>query len=118
MFRLDEITRALAVMAHPDDVDFSAAGLVAQLTDAGAEVTYCLVSDGQAGGYDRVIERTTQRIVVGKVQVSILFNYSINSRKMGESAVQSVTARRSARDVARSAGPARENSKTRRFKKT
>ena len=59
MFRLDEITRALAVMAHPDDVDFSAAGLVAQLTDAGAEVTYCLVSDGQAGGYDRAIERTT-----------------------------------------------------------
>ena len=59
MFRIDEIKRALAVMAHPDDVDFSAAGLVAQLTDAGAEVTYCLVSDGQAGGYDRAIERTT-----------------------------------------------------------
>ena len=59
MFRIDEITRALAVMAHPDDVDFSAAGLVAQLTDAGADVTYCLVSDGQAGGFDRAIERTT-----------------------------------------------------------
>ncbi len=59
MFRIDEITRALAVMAHPDDVDFSAAGLVAQLTDAGADVTHCLVSDGQAGGFDRAIERTT-----------------------------------------------------------
>jgi len=59
VFRIDEINSALAVMAHPDDVDFSAAGLVAQLTDAGAEVTYCLVSDGQAGGFDRSIERTT-----------------------------------------------------------
>jgi len=59
VFRIDEIKSALAVMAHPDDVDFSAAGLVAQLTDAGAEVTYCLVSDGQAGGFDRSIERTT-----------------------------------------------------------
>ena len=59
MFQIDEIQRALAVMAHPDDVDFSAAGLVAQLTDAGADVTYCLVSDGQAGGFDRSIERST-----------------------------------------------------------
>src|SRR3954454_12622015 len=58
MFRIDEIQRALAVMAHPDDVDFSAAGLVAQLTDAGAEVAYCLVSDGQAGGFDRSVERS------------------------------------------------------------
>src|SRR5688572_28379195 len=59
MFRIDEIQRALAVMAHPDDVDFSAAGLVDQLTDAGADATYCLVSDGQAGAFDRSIERST-----------------------------------------------------------
>ncbi|HZB41971.1 MAG TPA: PIG-L family deacetylase, partial [Ilumatobacter sp.] len=57
MFRLDQIQRALAVMAHPDDVDFSAAGLVADLTDAGAEVTYCLVTDGDAGGFDPDIPR-------------------------------------------------------------
>ena len=59
VLHIDEIQRALAVMAHPDDVDFSAAGLVAQLTDAGAEVTYCLVTDGQAGGFDQTIERIT-----------------------------------------------------------
>ena len=59
VLRIDEIQRALAVMAHPDDVDFSAAGLVAQLTDAGTEVSYCLVTDGQAGGFDRTIERIT-----------------------------------------------------------
>jgi LmbE family N-acetylglucosaminyl deacetylase len=57
VLRIDEIERVLAVMAHPDDVDFSAAGTVAQLTEAGAEVTYCLVTDGQAGGFDQTIDR-------------------------------------------------------------
>jgi LmbE family N-acetylglucosaminyl deacetylase len=52
-----EIERALVVMAHPDDVDFSAAGTVAVLTDAGVHVTYCLVTDGDAGGSDRSVSR-------------------------------------------------------------
>src|SRR5262245_12134235 len=63
MLQPTEIERALAVMAHPDDVDFSAAGLVAQLTDAGASVTYCLVSDGQAGGFDLTIDRPTMAAI-------------------------------------------------------
>jgi LmbE family N-acetylglucosaminyl deacetylase len=54
----DQIERALVVTAHPDDVDFGAAGIVSQLTDAGVEVTYCLVTDGQAGGFDLTIDRT------------------------------------------------------------
>ena len=53
----DEIERALVGVAHPDDVDFAAAGTVANLTDAGVEVTYCLVTDGQAGGFDHGIPR-------------------------------------------------------------
>lgn len=53
----DQIERALVVTAHPDDVDFGAAGTVASLTDAGAVVTYCLVTDGQAGGFDQTIPR-------------------------------------------------------------
>jgi LmbE family N-acetylglucosaminyl deacetylase len=57
MLQPQEIDRALVVMAHPDDVDFSAAGLVAQLTDAGCHVSYCLVSDGQAGGFDLELPR-------------------------------------------------------------
>ena len=52
-----EIERALVVTAHPDDVDFGAAGTVATLTDAGVHVTYCLVTDGDAGGSDRSIPR-------------------------------------------------------------
>ena len=57
MLQTNEIERALVVMAHPDDVDFGAAGTVANLTDAGVEVVYCLVTDGQAGGFDRSIPR-------------------------------------------------------------
>jgi LmbE family N-acetylglucosaminyl deacetylase len=53
----DQIERALVVAAHPDDVDFSAAGTIAHITDAGGSVTYCLVSDGQAGGFDMEIPR-------------------------------------------------------------
>jgi len=54
---LDDIERALVITAHPDDVDFGAAGTIANLTDRGATVTYCIVTDGQAGGFDDSIPR-------------------------------------------------------------
>jgi len=52
-----EIRRILVVNAHPDDVDFSAAGTIALWTDAGIEVTYCIVTDGDAGGHDESVPR-------------------------------------------------------------
>lgn len=42
--------RALVVFAHPDDVDFAAAGTVALWVRAGVQVTYCMVTDGDTGG--------------------------------------------------------------------
>jgi LmbE family N-acetylglucosaminyl deacetylase len=57
MLRPDEIERLLVVTAHPDDVDFGSAGTMAVLADAGVEVTYCLVTDGDAGGSDREMLR-------------------------------------------------------------
>jgi LmbE family N-acetylglucosaminyl deacetylase len=45
--------RALVVTAHPDDVDFGAAGTIATWTAAGTAVTYCIVTDGNAGAVDR-----------------------------------------------------------------
>jgi LmbE family N-acetylglucosaminyl deacetylase len=48
----DHVERALCVLAHPDDVDFGSAGTVATWTAAGTEVTYCIVTDGDAGGFD------------------------------------------------------------------
>jgi LmbE family N-acetylglucosaminyl deacetylase len=57
MLKPNEVERALVITAHPDDVDFGAAGSVANLTDAGVEVTYCIVTDGDAGGFDQTIPR-------------------------------------------------------------
>jgi LmbE family N-acetylglucosaminyl deacetylase len=51
------IERILVVTAHPDDVDFGAAGSVAVWTSGGIEVAYCIVTDGQAGGSDRSVSR-------------------------------------------------------------
>jgi LmbE family N-acetylglucosaminyl deacetylase len=52
-----DIARILTITAHPDDVDFAAAGTVARWTDAGIEVIYCLVTDGDAGGQDENFPR-------------------------------------------------------------
>ncbi|MEV4482859.1 PIG-L deacetylase family protein [Micromonospora coxensis] len=41
--------RALAVVAHPDDLEFGAAAAVARWTGQGKEVVYCLVTSGEAG---------------------------------------------------------------------
>jgi LmbE family N-acetylglucosaminyl deacetylase len=53
----DELQRALVICAHPDDVDFAAAGTVATWSDAGIEVAYCIVTDGDAGGFDPSVPR-------------------------------------------------------------
>lgn len=57
--------RVLAFGAHPDDLDFGAAATVAALTRSGVEVTYCVMTDGDAGGFDAgshhtIIERRHQ----------------------------------------------------------
>ena len=41
--------RALAVVAHPDDMEYGAAAAVARWTAQGKHVSYLLVSDGEAG---------------------------------------------------------------------
>jgi LmbE family N-acetylglucosaminyl deacetylase len=45
--------RALMVTAHPDDMEFGAAGTLAVWADAGAEVTLCIVTDGSTGTQDQ-----------------------------------------------------------------
>ncbi|MEU7832046.1 PIG-L deacetylase family protein [Nonomuraea sp. NPDC049129] len=54
----NEINRVLVVTAHPDDADFGAAGTVALFGDRGVEVTYLLVTDGDAGGNERTLDNT------------------------------------------------------------
>jgi LmbE family N-acetylglucosaminyl deacetylase len=52
------VERILVVVAHPDDVDFGSAGTIATWTDAGIDVSYCIVTDGDAGGFDPAVPRS------------------------------------------------------------
>ncbi|MDE3044549.1 MAG: PIG-L family deacetylase [Acidobacteriota bacterium] len=74
VYEIDEsITRALVVVAHPDDVDFGSAGTIATLTASGVEVSYCLVTSGDAGGdgststnEERAAEREREQTLAAK----------------------------------------------------
>ena len=52
------VERVLVVMAHPDDVDFGAGGTVRAWTRAGIEVSYCIITNGDAGGFDPAVPRS------------------------------------------------------------
>ena len=51
--------RALVVAAHPDDIEFSAAGTVARWAAAGSEIVYLLATDGDAGSNDPAVSPET-----------------------------------------------------------
>jgi LmbE family N-acetylglucosaminyl deacetylase len=65
-----EVDRLLVIVAHPDDVDFGSAGTIATLTAHGARVTYCLVTDGDAGGSDRAMSRAEMASMRRKEQTA------------------------------------------------
>ncbi|MDD7935444.1 PIG-L deacetylase family protein [Actinomycetospora straminea] len=48
----DDVTRVLAVAAHPDDLEYGTAAAIARWTAAGTEVSYLLVTRGEAGIHD------------------------------------------------------------------
>lgn len=45
----EDWSTALAVVAHPDDLEYGVASAIARWTDQGKAVTYCLVTSGEAG---------------------------------------------------------------------
>lgn len=45
----EDWSRALAIVAHPDDLEFGAAAAVARWTGQGKEVVYVMVTSGEAG---------------------------------------------------------------------
>lgn len=45
----EDWSRALAIVAHPDDLEYGAASAVARWTAQGKQVTYCLATAGEAG---------------------------------------------------------------------
>jgi LmbE family N-acetylglucosaminyl deacetylase len=82
---LPDVSRVLCVFAHPDDVDFSAAGTVAGWVASGLEVSYLLVTRGDAGGFDdtprermpaiREAEQRAAAAAIGVTDVTFLDGY-------------------------------------------
>lgn len=82
---LEDVKRVLCVFAHPDDVDFGCAATVAQWVAAGLEVSYLLVTRGDAGGFDdtprdrmpslREEEQRAAAAAVGVTRVEFLEGY-------------------------------------------
>lgn len=75
--------RVLAIFAHPDDIDFGAAGTVARWVDDGWDVRYLCVTSGQKGAWDahmdvaeygrlRETEQRAAAAVVGVTDVTFL----------------------------------------------
>ena len=54
----EEWTRCLAVVAHPDDMEYGSAAAVARWTKQGKDVAYLLISRGEAGIDDIDPERS------------------------------------------------------------
>jgi LmbE family N-acetylglucosaminyl deacetylase len=83
---LPDVKRVLAVMAHPDDVDFGAAATIAGWVADGLDVAYLLVTRGDAGGFDdtprheipalREAEQRAAAAAVGVSEVQFLDGYA------------------------------------------
>ncbi len=82
---LEDVERVLCVHAHPDDVDFAAAGTVARWVSDGLDVTYLVVTRGDAGGFDdtprdempglREAEQRAAALAVGVTEIHFLDGY-------------------------------------------
>ncbi|WP_369230292.1 PIG-L deacetylase family protein [Streptomyces sp. R21] len=77
----DDWQRALAVVAHPDDLEYGCSAAIAGWTDAGREVAYVLATRGEAGidtlepekcGPLREQEQRASAAVVGVSEVDFL----------------------------------------------
>lgn len=77
----DDWKRALAVVAHPDDLEYGAASAIARWTAEGRSVAYVMVTDGEAGidamtpaeaGPLRRTEQVASAAIVGVDDVSFL----------------------------------------------
>lgn len=77
----EDWNRALAIVAHPDDLEYGAAAAVARWTDQGKEIVYLLATRGEAGidsmspkeaGPRRAEEERRSAALVGVSQVEFL----------------------------------------------
>jgi LmbE family N-acetylglucosaminyl deacetylase len=99
----EDWTKALAVVAHPDDLEFGAAAAVARWTAQGKEIVYCLLTSGEAGidGIDpaecgplREAEQIESARIVGVSEVEFLgqpdgtIEYGVELRRVIAAAVR------------------------------
>lgn len=77
----DSWSSALAIVAHPDDLEYGVAGAVARWTSLGKRVRYCLATSGEAGidgltpeeaGPLREAEQRAAASIVGVEEVEFL----------------------------------------------
>ena len=70
--------RGLAIVAHPDDLEFGAAAAIARWTGQGKQIVYCLVTSGEAGidamapGQARLVREAEQRASAAVVGVEVV----------------------------------------------
>lgn len=60
----DQISKALAIVPHPDDAEFGCGGTVARWTAEGIKVVYVLCTNGDKGTSD--LEMTPQKLAVAR----------------------------------------------------
>lgn len=63
----ENVHRALVIMAHPDDPDFTCAGTSVQMARQGIEVTYMILTNGDKGNHNPEITRN-QLIAMRKIE--------------------------------------------------
>lgn len=77
----EDFNSVLAIVAHPDDLEFGSASAIAKWTEAGKEVNYVLVTSGEAGidgltpeqcGPIREAEERASAAIVGVTSVEFL----------------------------------------------
>ena len=68
----EDWTRCLAVVAHPDDMEYGSAAAVARWTKQGKDVAYLLISRGEAGIDDVDPERSAALRVEEQIASSAL----------------------------------------------
>src|SRR5262245_51197478 len=61
------VQRVLVITAHPDDPDFSCAGMATQMARQGIEVTYMILTNGDKGNHNPEITRN-QLIALRKIE--------------------------------------------------
>lgn len=61
------VHRALVIMAHPDDPDFTCSGTAIQMARQGIEVTYMILTNGDKGNHNPEITRN-QLIALRKIE--------------------------------------------------